>query len=72
MTPEDHRGLRAATAELRDLLDGSVTATPSIELLVYLALWVSPLLDELERLQAERQDGGRPRIVKFDSAGGRA
>ena len=37
-----------------------------------LAALIFDLCDDVDRLQAEREEGGRPRIVKFDVTGGRA
>ena len=45
------------------------------QLSAQLSLAVGPLLDEIERLQAEREDGGRPRIstwAKMDARAGNA
>lgn len=42
------------------------------QLSAMLSLAVGPLINVIDELQAEREDGGRPRIVKFDSMGGRA
>ena len=59
---------RAATA-----LDGSETATLQIEHLVYLALWVSPLLAEIDRLRASAPaEPERVRVLKMDRLGGNA
>ena len=73
-TPERIAALRAMYAEFERLVQvGGLAAFEEIAVkATELAITVPDLLDEICRLQAERQDGGRPRVVKFDSAGGRA
>jgi hypothetical protein len=77
MTRSQIEHLRSMAQEFIDLTnDGDFSDFAVVnrysKLSAQLALAVGPLLDTIERLQAEREDGGRSRIVKFDSAGGRA
>lgn len=80
MTPDRIRALRLMSAELDDLLRrGDDVTDAEIDRLMALGGTLTgsipALLDEVERLQAERTEGGRPRVrtfVKPDRMGGQA
>lgn len=80
MSPDRIKAIRELYAEwwagIRTLDPDDLEAQDAHVILTGALFEVLPdLLDEIERLQAEREEGGRPRIrtfVKPDSRGGRA